>query len=129
MYRIPFTQFVQCLCDNESARIGRFVKKATGGPYIPTTHFLEEIIEESGTPYFRTVEHRQTNAIRFSGGSWLEFNKSKHVSRRCYAEKWHDKEFIIMVDHQEPYTDDFGTSVREQSVLLIYMLRGKDANG
>ena len=28
----------------------------------------------------RTIEHKQTNAIRFSGGSWLEYPKASQFS-------------------------------------------------
>ena len=63
--KIPFTKFIQRLCDNKSARIANATVKATGGAFVPNTYFLEQELAKVETLNFRAVEHRQTNAIRF----------------------------------------------------------------
>lgn len=120
--KIPFTKFIQRLCDNKSARIANVTVKVTGGAFVPTTYFIEQELAKVETLNFRSVEHRQTNAIRFVGGSWLMFDRPKHTNRQCYSISIGETEYLLMVTHREPYTNDFGTPITEQSSVLIYQI-------
>ena len=46
----------------------------------------------------RTIEHKQTNAIRFSGGSWLHYPKATDF-------KITPKGTLIVSDNGEPYVE------------------------
>lgn len=120
--KIPFTKFIQRLCDNKSARIASVSVKTTGGAFVPDYHFIEQELAKVETLKFRTVEHRQSNAIRFVGGSWLMFDKPKRTNRQCYSITIGETEYLLMVTHREPGTNDFGTPISEWYSVLMYQI-------
>ena len=121
MQKIPFTRFIKLLSSHESARIGRqFIK---GPEYEPLDADLGEALKTAGPLNFRKLEHTQSNAIRFTGGSWLMFKTPTHVRRKCYAGTFDGSQYLVSVEYREPYENDFGRLIAEQNTVLIYQLR------
>lgn len=121
MQKIPFTRFIKLLSEHESARICRQVIK--GSEYEPLDADLDEALKASGPINFRKVEHTQSNAIRFTGGSWLMFKTPAHVHRKCYAGVCDEHQYLVSVEYREAYKNGFGTPIAEQNTVLIYQLR------
>lgn len=121
MKKIPFTQFIRLLTSHQSARIGR--QFINGPKHVPCDADVAEAVKTAGDLNFRSVEHTQTNAIRFTGGSWLMFKCPAHTKRTCYACTMDGVQYLVSVNYRESYENGFGTPIAEQNIIIIYQLR------
>lgn len=109
-------------CASESVRV---CNKTIPG----ITHYADDLVAEidlSKEPEtgFRKVIHRQSNAIRFEGGSWLQFRPmNKHTKRAAYEIEDNSGHFLMLIDKRMPYENQFGTTVAAQTTVMIYKLK------
>ncbi len=122
MKRIAFTQFVNMLCATESACISN--KTVPGISHAPEALFANVRREGALKGIYRKVEHRQSNAIRFEGGSWLMFKPlNKHTKRTAYEIEESGIRYLMLIDIRVPYENQFGTPIEGQTAVLLYKLK------
>lgn len=122
MKKIAFAQFVNLLCATESARISN--KTIPGVNHTPDDIFVDIMCKVCPAETYRKVEHRQSNAIRFEGGSWLMFKPlNKHTKRTAYEHEDNGQLFLMLIDSRKAYENPFGTPIEEQTTVLLYKLK------
>lgn len=110
------------LCATESARMCN--RTVAGHTHYPDDLFAG--IERSNTPEttYRKVEHRQSNAIRFEGGSWLMFRPmNKNTKRSAYEIEENGHHYLMLVDARIPYCNQFGRAIEGQTSIIVYKLK------
>lgn len=88
-----------------------------------TDDYVEQLLAKSEQLTFRSVAKVQTNAVMFNDNSWLWFDKPKNCdSRKAYLHSLEGNTFISLVDHRPAYSNQFGTPISEQTMVLVYQL-------
>lgn len=120
MQKITKKRFFDLIIGGASARIG--APRYSGNVEINdavVARLANDVKEEK----FRKIVHRQSNAIKFEDDSWLFFNKPKNCdSRKAYQYEINGETYVSLIDHRPAYNNAFGTSIREQTIALIYKL-------
>ncbi len=122
MKKIAFTKFVDMISATESARV--CVKTVPGITHYPDDLVAGIDLSKEPETVYRKVEHRQSNAIRFEGGSWLQFRPmNKHTKRTAYEIEENGGHFLMLIDKRVPYENQFGTPISGQTTIMIYKLK------
>lgn len=128
MKKIPFTQFIQQICENESAKICSKTIKSDN--FIPNRAFVENEERNCSEVTYRKVVKKQTNAICFENESWLYFKPlNKHTTRKAYQFDTASARYLMLVDTRESYVNAFGTPISALTMVLLYKLKINDTNG
>lgn len=120
MQKITKKRFFDLIMGGASAKIG--APRYSGNVEINDA-IVASLANDVKKEKFRNVIHRQSNAIKFEDDSWLFFNKPKNCdSRKAYLYIINGETYVSLIDHRPAYNNAFGTSVREQTIALIYKL-------
>lgn len=120
MQKITKKHFFNLIIGGASVKIGalRYSGNAEINDAV-VARLANDVKEEK----FRNVIHQQSNAIKFEDDSWLFFDKPKNCdSRKAYLYEINGETYVSLIDHRPAYNNAFGTSIREQTIALIYKL-------
>ena len=120
MQKITKKRFFDLIIGGASARIG--APRYSGNAEINNA-VVSRLANDAKEEKFRKIVHRQSNAIKFEDDSWLYFDKPKNCdSRKAYLYEINGETYVSLIDHRPAYNNAFGTSIREQTIALIYKL-------
>ena len=120
MKKISQKEFFRYLMNGRSAKIGAPVYPGTKEM---TDELAEQFLKEADNKVFRKVVRMQSNALMFDNQSWFYFSKPKNCdSRTAYLHDVAGTKVISIVDHRPAYANQFGTPIREQTMVLAYEL-------
>lgn len=121
MKKISQKEFFRRLINGKSAKLGAPVYP---GSIEVTEKLAEEIFSKADEKVFRTVTHTQSNAFMFENESWFFYAKPKNCdSREAYIHSINGVEVLLLVDHRPAYTNQFGTTISEQTTILAYEIQ------
>lgn len=121
MKKISQKEFFRRLINGKSAKLGAPVYP---GSIEVTEKLAEEIFSKADEKVFRTVTHTQSNAFMFENESWFFYAKPKNCdSRDAYLHIINGVEVLLLVDHRPAYSNQFGTPISEQTMVLAYEIQ------
>ncbi len=121
MKKISQKEFFRRLINGKSAKLGAPVYP---GAVEVTDVLAHDIFRNANNKVFRSVTHVQSNALMFENESWFFFSKPKNCdSRDAYLHCIDGSEILLLVDHRPSYSNQFGTSISEQTMILAYEIQ------
>lgn len=121
MKKISQKDFFRRLINGRSAKLGAPVYPGT---VEVTDQLAEQILSKAENKTFRTVTHTQSNALMFENNSWMFYSKPKNCDRReAYLHNINGSEVITLVDHRPAYSNQFGTPISEQTMIIAYEIQ------
>lgn len=121
MKKISQKEFFRRLINWRSAKLGAPVYP---GSIEVTDKLAEYIFSKADEKVFRSVTHTQSNALMFENESWFFYAKPKNCdSREAYIHSINGVEVLLLVDHRPAYTNQFGTSISELTMILAYEIQ------
>lgn len=121
MKKISQKEFFRRLINGRSAKLGTPVYP---GSIVVTDKLAEDIFSKADEKVFRSVTHTQSNALMFENKSWFFYSKPKNCdSRDAYLHTINGVEVLLLVDHRPAYTNQFGTSISELTMILAYEIQ------
>lgn len=121
MKKISQNEFFFRLINGKSAKLGARVYP---GAVEASDKLAEQIMRNAENKTFRTVVHTQSNALKFENNSWLFYSKPKNCDRReAYLHNINGVDVLTLVDHRPAYNNQFGTSISEQTMMLVYEIQ------
>lgn len=121
MKKISQKEFFRRLINGKSAKLGAPVYP---GAVEVSDQLAEQIMSKAQQKTFRTVIHTQSNALMFENKSWFFYNKPKNCDRReAYLHCINGAEVITLIDHRPAYSNQFGTPIKEQTMILAYEIQ------
>ena len=121
MKKISQKEFFCRLINGKSAKLGAPVYP---GAVEASDKLAEQIMRNAENKTFRTVVHTQSNALKFENNSWLFYSKPKNCDRRkAYLHNINGVDVLTLVDHRPAYNNQFGTSISEQTMMLVYEIQ------
>lgn len=121
MRKISQKEFFNLLINGSSAKVGAPVYS---GKVEVTDSLVKDLAEKAENVEWRKVTHVQSNALKFENDSWMFFSKPKNCdSRNAYLHEIDRKVYISLVDHRPAYENQFGTPIKEQTMMLVYELQ------
>lgn len=121
MKKISQEEFFRRLINGRSAKLGAPVYP---GSIEVTDKLAEYIFSKADEKVFRSVTHTQSNALMFENESWFFYAKPKNCdSREAYIHSINGVEVLLLVDHRPAYTNQFGTSISELTMILAYEIQ------
>ncbi len=121
MKKISQNEFFRRLINGRSAKLGAPVYP---GSIEVTDKLAEYIFSKADEKVFRSVTHTQSNALMFENESWFFYAKPKNCdSREAYIHSINGVEVLLLVDHRPAYSNQFGTSISELTMILAYEIQ------
>lgn len=121
MKKISQKEFFRRLINGRSAKLGAPVYP---GSIEVTDKLAEYIFSKADEKVFRSVTHTQSNALMFENESWFFYAKPKNCdSIEAYIHSINGVEVLLLVDHRPAYSNQFGTSISELTMILAYEIQ------
>lgn len=121
MKKISQKEFFRRLINGRSAKLGAPVYP---GAVEISDNIASQLLAKAESKVFRTVTHTQSNALMFDNKSWFFYQKPKNCdSREAYLHDINGIEVLTLVDHRPAYTNQFGTPISEQTMVLAYEIQ------
>lgn len=121
MKKISQKEFFRRLINGSSAKLGAPVYP---GAVEISDNLVSQLLAKAESKVFRTVTHTQSNALMFDNKSWFFYQKPKNCdSREAYLHDINGIEVLTLVDHRPAYTNQFGTPISEQTMVLAYEIQ------
>lgn len=121
MKKISQKEFFRRLINGRSAKLGAPVYPGT---VEVTDKLAEEIFSKADERCFRSVTHTQRDALMFENEVWIFYAKPKNCdSRDAYLHIINGIDVLLLVDHRPAYTNQFGTPISEQTMVLAYEIQ------
>ena len=118
MKKISQKDFFRRLINGRSAKLGAPIYP---GAVEVSDNLVGQIADKATDKVFRSVAHTQSNALMFDNNSWFFYQKPKNCDRReAFLHEINGKQVLSLVDHRPAYTNQFGTPISEQTMVLAY---------